>query len=117
MKIAAIVATFMLAMEPVAARYCSQGWIECNCKPPSTPSYTITNRSKTTGGSVIPAALAFSTAVGVQTSMVEWEHYLGRSASVILVLEEVALILVALGLVTMLQIVATLVTVEVLNEL
>jgi hypothetical protein len=117
MKITAIFATFMLTMEPVVARYCSQGWIECNCKPPSAPTHIITNRPKTTGGSVIPAVLAFSTAVDVLTSMVEWGHCLGRSASAILVLEEVVLILVALGLVTMLPIVATLVTVEVLNEL
>ncbi|KAH7154601.1 hypothetical protein DER46DRAFT_578436 [Fusarium sp. MPI-SDFR-AT-0072] len=117
MKIAAIVATFMLAMEPVVARYCSQGWIECNCKLLSIPSYTIANRSKTTGGFVIPAALVFSTAAGVQTSMAGWEHCLGQSASSILVLEEVALTLDALGLVTMLPLVATLVTVEAFKEL
>lgn len=118
MKIAAIVATFMLAVEPVVARYCGEGWIECNCELPFVPSHTTSNTFQITGGFVIPAVLVVvSTAAGVQMSMAEREHYLGQSASSILVLGEVAPTLDALGLVTMLLLVAILVTVGAFEEL
>lgn len=55
---------------------------------------------------------ALNSIINCRMSMAEWEHCLGQSALAILVLEEVALTLNALGLVTMLPLVATLMTVE-----
>lgn len=60
---------------------------------------------------------ALNSIINCRTSMAEWEHCLGQSASAILVLEEVALTLDALRLVTMLPLVATLVTVEAFKKL
>ncbi|KAF4445816.1 hypothetical protein F53441_10461 [Fusarium austroafricanum] len=76
MRVEAIIATFMLAVQPATARYCGEGWIECNCN------------STTTDGSAPPAAPTASVAAAVLTRMTVMEGYQDPSVLSIPRLEE-----------------------------